>query len=278
MKLFKRDKAKKRLKELLEGKEPPTFPQAALKLLQLLRDPETEMSEAARAIELDPGMVVQLLKTVNSAAFGTRRRIDNIQHSPSMMGRAQLEQLVLGVVVKDNLPRASVRGFDAGRFWQASFFRATLGRSIANRIQPALNAQSFTGGLLQDMAVPLLAHTRPDYGEILEEWHGSGKTRLHELERQAIGFGHEEVGACLGVEWQLPDTLSAIIGNHHDVEAGPEVPAAIRLVSVHRETERDEALEALIEAARDHGLEPEWMMGAVESADVQATELANSLM
>ena len=280
MKLFKRDRAKKRLKDLLQGEEPPTFPKSAMKLMRLLRDPETEMSVIGEALEWDPRLVLRVLKTVNSAAYGTARKIDNISHAVSMMGRTQLEQIVLGVVVKDNLPRASTPGFDAQRFWQTAFFRATIGRAIANRLHPSLQAQSFTGGLLQDMAVPLLAHARPDeYGAILREWHGSGEAQLHKLEKEVLGFGHDEVGAHLSVEWELPETLSTIIGNHHSHDLGDdELPPAMRLVSIHRETERDLGLEALLEEARNYSLDPDWIMGAVETSDAQATELAKSLL
>ncbi|MCP3918792.1 MAG: HDOD domain-containing protein [bacterium] len=280
MKLFGRKRARAKLNEVLRGHEPPTFPQGVMRLLKLLRDPDSEISEIAEALQWDPGLVVRVLKTVNSAAYGSARKIDCVQHAVSMMGRSQLEQLVLGIAVKGSLPTKPAPGYDAPRYWQAAFFRAALARSIAGKLHPADQARSFTGGLLQDMAVPLLAHARPDdYGPVLVEWHGDRKSNLHELERSALGWSHDEIGGHLGEEWELPASLSSVIQQHHAEGANDaELPPALRLVATHRETEREAGIDAMVEEGRSmYGLEPDWVLASVVSSEAQALELAQAL-
>jgi len=279
MKLFGKNKSKLRLDELLRGHEPPTFPQGVMSLLKLLRDPDSEISAVAEALNWDPGMVVRVLKTVNSAAFGAVSKIDSVQHAVSMMGRSQLEQLVLAIAVKGVMPNTPAPGFEAERYWQASFFRASLARAIAERLHPADQARSFTGGLLQDMAIPLLAHARPDdYGKVLEEWHGSPRTNLHSIEKKALGWSHDEVGGHLGVDWDLPDNLTTVIQGHHDDGAtDAELPPALRLVAMHRETEREFGIEAMVETAKSmYGLEADWLQATIAASDDQARDLARA--
>lgn len=279
MLLLGKKKARQRLDAVLRGQEPPTLPQGVTHLLKLLRDPDSDTSDVAEALNWNPGLVVRVLRTVNSAAYGAVRRIDSVTHAVSMMGRAPLEQLVLAVAVQNTLPTGAAPGFQPDRYWQAAFFRAGMARSIAERLHPADQARSFTGGLLQDMAIPLLAHARPeDYGKVLQEWHGTPGADLHSIERDALGWSHDEIGGHLSVEWELPENLTSVIQGHHDDRAtDAELPPALRLVALHRETEREYGIEAMIETARSmYGLEPDWLRDAVAACEEQALDLSQA--
>ena len=226
----------------------------------------------------DPGLVIRVFRTVNSAAFGLRQPVDSIEHAVTLLGRSHLEQLVISIAVKDSLPKPTTPAFDSDRFWRTAFFRASLARSISQRLNPSQQAISFTAGLLQDMAVPLLAHSRPDYGRVLQEWHASPSTSLHEVEREALGWSHCQAGGLLAIEWELPESVAQAIHLHHDDHAADDqILPALRLVSLHRETETEHGIEALIETARSrYGLEPDWMQRSVEECEVLAAELSRS--
>ena len=87
--------------------------------------------------------------------------------------------------------------------------------------------------------MPMLASARPEeYGPILVTWHENADAQLHVLERARLGVTHDELGGHLGAFWELPDSLTSTIGNHHRSEATDwELPPALKLVSLHRETE-----------------------------------------
>ena len=274
--LFGKKASRKRLEHILEGCEPPCFPATTTQLLALLRDPDTPVGDLSSSLQRDPGLVVRVLRLVNSAAFGLRRPVEDIGHAATILGRAQLEHLVLGVAVKSNLPSAPAPGFDASRFWYASFLRATLAKDLASKLHPADAPRSFAGGLLQDMAIPLLAHARTkEYGPLLEAWHAGDAPHLHELEREALGWSHDEVGGYLAAEWELPESLASLIQGHHD---SLELLPALRLVALLGETSSEHGDEALVERARtDFGLEPDRTRVSLESAQTSARELAQAL-
>ena len=279
MNLLRKKKVRQRLDEVLRGQEPPTLPQGVTNLLKLLRDPDSDSGDVAEALNWNPGLVVRVLRTVNSAAYGAVHKIDSVTHAVSMMGRAQLEQLVLAIAVKNTLPTGAAPGFQPDRFWQAAFFRAGMARSIAELLHPADQARSFTGGLLQDMAIPLLAHARPDdYGKVLQEWHGTPGADLRSIERAALGWSHDEIGGHLSADWELPENLTAVIqGHHNDGATDSELPPALRLVALHRETEREYGIEAMIETARSmYGLDPDWLKSAVAASEELAHDLSQA--
>jgi len=275
-----RKKEDKELRAVVRGAETPHFPAVTLRILKELRDPDVCFERVAECLQWDAGLVVRVLRTVNSAAYGVSRRIDDVRHAIGFMGRSQLEQIVLAIAVKDSLPSAPARGFRAERFWRAAAFRAALARAFADELHPARNAEAFTTGLLQDVAVPVLAHARPDdYGDVLEAWHGGEPGGLEELERGTFGWSHDRVGALLGRSWELPEPLVAGIELHHaDERTDREVLPAVRLVARLRETEDEHGLEALIEHARgDYGLDPDWTRAAVADCREAAVELAGTL-
>ena len=283
MKLFGRKKKESaaRVRDVLAGEDPPVLPQGIVQLLRLLRDPDSEVAEIAKALEWNPGLVVGVLRTVNSAATGLRRKVDSVPHAVSLMGRAQLEHLVLGVAVQNTLPTPATRGFEAPRFWHMAFFRACLGRALAERLHPATKSLSFTGGLLQDLAVPLLVQARTDtYDPVLARWHADPNSELQVLERETLGWSHDEVGADLANAWELPEPLIHIIAHQHD-HAGAsdeELLPAMRLVSFLRETECEHGFAALLEVADErYGLAADDVRELLNDCDAQARELAQAI-
>jgi len=267
-----------KLTDILDRAVLPSFPAAVMCVLEKIRDEDSSLTQIADAVQCDPGLTVRILKTVNSASFGARRAIENVSHAVSFLGRSQLESLVLALAVKGALPRQDVRGFESSRFWTSAAQRATLARRFAAELHPADQGDCFSIGLLQDMAVPILATTAPDeYGPVLEEWHGVGESELDRLEQEAFGWTHGEVGLRLADRWALPTKLADGIANHHGRGSAAFAPS-IHLVSFLRETAPDAGVEVLIEEGRSHyGLEADWMIETVIQACEEAYDLAELL-
>ena len=204
----KKKNPKKEHSVILEGYDPPSFPAAVMNVLSLLRDPESSIDEIAAQIEIDPGMQIKVLKTVNSAAFGLSSNVSNIRHATSLLGRSRLESIVLALAIKNTVPDTEVEGFSIQDFWLSAARRGSFSRAIAMRLHPATQIESFTGGFLQDMAVPVLASVKKDaYVEIYQKWLAEPASKLDELERETFGFDHPPVGALLAEEWDMPEYI-----------------------------------------------------------------------
>lgn len=270
----------RKLRAIVGKEEVPSFPGITTQVLQKLRDPDAAVGDVAECLQWDAVLVLEVLRTVNSAAFGAATQIVDVQHAITFMGRSQLEQLVLAIAIKNCLPGDPAPGFQRGRYWRAAAFRAALGRSLARQLHPARQADAFASGLLQDLAVPILAHSRPaEYGGVLQRWHDGDPARLDELETEAFGWSHGQVGGMLGRVWELPAPLVASIERHHDDRAtDEELLPSTRLVSVLRETREHCGVDALVEEARSgYGLAPDWTTEAVATCEEQAEELAQGL-
>lgn len=244
----------------------PSFPKVANEALDKLRDPAVPLRTVGVILERDPNLSVSLLKTVNSAAFGLRRPCSSIGHAASLLGRSQLEGLVLAVAVKSTSPRR-VTGIKRARFWKTAARRASIARAIAQTVSPRLASEAFTAGLLQDLAVPLIAQRKEGYVEVLEAWHGK-EGDLDDLERQRFGWDHAEIGGLLAEKWSFPAGLHDAISGHHSSEA--DAPSGI--VGMLHESAND--LDRLIETANQrYGIPHDQVVSAIASGDAEAAEL-----
>ena len=252
----------------------PSFPAVVLRVLRITRSPEGTLAEVGDLIASDPNLSVRVLKLANSAGSGAGRRIGNVRHAVAMAGMASVESVVLGVGVQAALPTAPTLGFEAARFWRTAARRAATARVFANMLHPARAMESFTGALLQDMAVPLLAHRRgAGYGALLEAWHG-GDADLHALEHDEFGWHHGDVATWVCNEWDLSEGLAAMIGAHHGGD-DDACPAGVALVSHLREPDDAPGLEELVETARArYGVPADASLQAVQQGAVEGDELA----
>jgi len=279
--LFRKKKKNDKLKlsELLDGYEIPSFPAIVIEVLNDLRIPDLGLGQIAKKLEQDPGMQVKILKTVNSAAFGMSREVTNLHNAISIMGHSRLETILLAHAVKSSLPESNCENLSMQQFWLSAARRACLARAVARRLHPATQVESFTAGLLQDMAVPVLVAQKPqEYAEILDKMAGDDTVWLHELENGKLPYDHADVGGCMAREWGLPEYLVRAISSHHSEDSDSGVEAGIRLAAFVRDSVEPECLEAMYTYAEEtYGLEKETMDVIFKHAFAEAEEFAGRL-
>lgn len=277
---------KARLKEVLRDFKLPSFPAVVTEVLDLIRNPDSSAADIARPISLDPGLSVQVLKLANSVTFSPTRKIENLNQAVALVGLAQMETLVLSVVVAGVSPQTASLGYEAGRFWRAAARRGVLARSLTPHaciIQQctARESECFTAGFLQDMAIPFLAQAlSEEYGRVLERWHTEDKN-LTDLEREVFDWDHAEVGTWICSEWKLPENIASAIGGHHSQGESTvyDCPLPVALVSLLKEdpdgTDQGLLLER-IEAY--HSLSKEQASELMESSFEKADDLSRLMI
>jgi HD-like signal output (HDOD) protein len=244
-----------RLRRALGRQDLPTFPAKQMAVLRALRSPQTPLSTVGRQMASDPGLSTGVLRAVNSAAFGLGRKVSDPAHAATLLGRSELENLVLGIATRNALPKRERPGFEPERFWRTASRRAATARLLAEHLSPRDRGVCFTAALLQDMAIPLLADARPEvYGPLLQE--SAGTPRLQALEQEALGLDHTDIAGWLCETWAFPDRLAEAIRSHHAASApADDAPLAVRISAlIAHETEPDAFISdarALVDLAPD---------------------------
>ncbi len=261
----------KDLVAMLGGYELPSFRTTVVSTLRLLRDDNASSEQIAGQIELDPGLQMRVLRTVNAAAFGLSTKVSSVPHAINLLGRSRLEPLVLTVAVKDALPSGQIPGFDAGCFWHHSAVRAMAARGFARRLHPRTQEEAFAAGLLLDLAVPVLASAKgAEYVETYRSATDDPSASLVALERSSLGYDHTVAGQLIAEGWELPDYLCQAIGSHHDDDA-EEVEAGIRLAALLRDQDGPGDVDPIVTVASErYGVSAEDAVTVMEAAFEEA--------
>ncbi len=250
MKLFNR-KPRDRVAavaDVLDGVELPTFPGVVTEALARLGDPDSSLTEIADVIALDPGTSARLLQLANSAAVGLRNPVNDLRQVVALLGRNQIESILISAAVRNALPEVRSPVFDSRRFWQAAAQRAVVATAISAELDPARRSEAFTAALLQDMALPVLVDNVEGYDRLLTRWYEGEVTDLARAEHDTFGWSHAAMAGVMAHQWNFPDPLLDSLTEHHD-GLHTDTVLWVRLVADWHEVDTDGSRDHLIEAA-----------------------------
>jgi len=138
-----------------------------------------------------------------------------VAHAVALLGRDELEAILISVAAGSVLPPLPAPGFVPARFWLAAARRAACAKSLAEIVDRPHRAASFTAALLQDVALPVLAHHGPpEHADVVARWH-LGHAPLESLERERFNWDHARVGGWICAAWGLPLPICRAVAAHH---------------------------------------------------------------
>ena len=267
----------KKKRSAADGFDIPSFPLAVLNLLTKLRNPDISTNELAADLEIDPGLHVRVLKMVNSAAFGLSRKVSNIQHAISLLGRSRLESLVLSVAVKNGLSQDNKAPWlDMAQFWTAASRRAAIARGLAIKLHPQVQSDVFTIGLLQDIGVLALANREGNrYRDIYLAWQKNDELELCEQERHHFSIDHATLGAQMAESWEFPTSLIEAIRGHHGQEDSDSVPLSVKIAALLKgQPDIDSSANLAAKAEQRFELESNMLCELIDIALTESQELS----
>jgi HD-like signal output (HDOD) protein len=207
----------------------PSVPQVYWDLTAILSRPNVSMADVAAVIERDPAMAAKLLQLVNSAYFGLARRVTSIEQAVMYLGIELVRSLALTVQVF-GCKGVTAPGMSLDALQGAALCTARLARQLV--ATAAAKEDAFTASLLRDLGQVVLASAQPlVFGRLVAEAASTGRP-LHDIEREAHGSSHAEVGGYLLGVWGLPIEIVEAVACHHAPSLAP--PESVELVrAVH---------------------------------------------
>jgi HD-like signal output (HDOD) protein len=210
----------------------PSLPAIFYQFKQAIDDPESSFDEIGGIVGNDPGLTARILKIVNSAFFGFPQQVETISHAISIIGREQLNDLVLSTVVMDqfeNIPQDSM--------YMESFWKHSIACGLSARNLALLNGEDnperfFVAGLLHDIGRLIISLKLPfKVLEVSLRCKSKDET-LHKAEFEAMGFTHADVGGELMRTWKLPKALEEAVAFHHSPAEATEFSLEASMIHV----------------------------------------------
>ncbi len=203
----------------------PTMPEAGAKMLSLLEEPDTEISEIEEILRYDPGLTANILKLANSAYFGIPSKIGSLKQAVIVLGFKRLVQLVVASCVSAVMDK-SVPGYDLppGNLWRHSIAVSIAAEALVKDKQKTVSQDVFTPALLHDVGKLVLGTFVKEELEAIESIAAKGVPFVV-AENMILNTDHAEIGAQILSHWNFPKDVIHAVRWHHD----PESPKMVNI-------------------------------------------------
>ena len=235
----------------------PVLPQVYERILELSRDPDSDLRDWIQVIQADPMTCAVIFRYANSPAYGFRGRITEIGRAVILLGKDMVTNIVASQAVSQSFSAVEEQGFNLGDFWlhnlavgfaahilafplDADAARATHGKEISEldlgdeamsllgeidlpgRLKLDYTRENpFIGGIMHDIGKGAMVQAYPMLFPLLLsalEEDDWNSPMLTVEQTVTGGLTHTVVGDILAREWDLEEELCQVILHHHQPE------------------------------------------------------------
>lgn len=264
-----------KLEQVLKSQQLPTLPTIAIRLLELTRDPDSEIRDFVDTVKSDPALSAKILKSANSSYFGLSSSVTTVDRAIVLLGTTVATSLSLSFSLSDEAMSSGPLAEHYRDYWMQSIVQSASAEALEEVGFKGLGADLFLCGLLLDLGrLALLKAVGRAYTPILDEAK-TGPAVLVDIESRVLGYSHVDVGDHLMKSWKLPQSFIEAVRCHH-------LPASV-ILRKHQEANDGLCLPAAVAArAGDYFCTPakgealaelrELMGGAYNFTEAQITD------
>jgi diguanylate cyclase (GGDEF)-like protein len=199
----------------------PSPPVLAMRIINLMSEPDVDIAEVATVISKDPGMTAKMLRVANSGLYAKRRKSENLRQAIVALGLNAASTIALSFSLVDHFKKAKGFGIDYSLYWRRALLSATVARAFGTLLETSAVEEIFLAALLQDIGVLAIDRVQSAFYADLPGHAAHADIVAYEM--RALQADHAELGAWLMRHWQLPETLCAIVEASH---APTRIPAS----------------------------------------------------
>jgi putative nucleotidyltransferase with HDIG domain len=191
----------------------PSFPQIAIRVLQLTNNEDVSIRQLGDLICFDPSFSSEVLTVANSALYAPRVPVTGILQAIAVLGLNRLKGVCLTVGIRAYLGK-SMNRLSLRAIWRHSLACALIADQLAQGGSMNRNT-AYTAGVLHDIGRLAMVVIRPETYDALLMNHSGSPGSILPLERGLFGFNHCEAGGHLIEDWKMPTQFEAIVSDHH---------------------------------------------------------------
>ncbi len=187
----------------------PTLPEVALKVREVVQNPDSSAAKIAITIGADPVMTAKLLQVANSALYRASSPIENLQHAISRLGQNVVRNIVTSMVMEQLYQKGANPSVDKHlkKLWLHSTRVAAISMILARKFTKLKPDQAMLAGLIHDIgAIPIYTEAA-NIPELDDE----------EVLQNIVGKIHNLIGTTILDEWNFPQEMIDVVSNHEDL-------------------------------------------------------------
>lgn len=192
----------------------PVFPKAAIEFSRKSQEPNATTTELGSIVETDSGLTCELLRHVNSSAFGLRRKIATAKHAIAALGIRETCLFLLSSSLAGAIRGRQSKVIDIREFSANNLERAYFAQEVAKLLKADPDL-AFSAAMLADFILPdVMTQLYPSYHDFIEQ-SGNEPRRLVQYEQDTFGWQHPQAAALVMFGWGFPDDLICCVLLHH---------------------------------------------------------------
>ena len=209
--------------EILKAvKNIPAFPAAALKVMEIIDDPDFSLMDAADTIEYDQAITANIIRICNSAYFGLPHKVETIGDAVIYLGQQKVVHAVQTAEVSRFYKDAKGYGIDVSKLWEHSVGVAVMSQILSKRIFHCEDSRLYTTSLLHDIGKVVMGKfVDESFPQIYSLVSDNGISFL-EAEEKVIGINHADLGGMIASHWNFPADMRDAIIYHHRPDLMPD--------------------------------------------------------
>jgi len=198
----------------------PQFPEKIIQIQRLINDPNATLANIASLINNDIALTADLLKLVNSAAFGLSKKCMNIMEAVKLAGLRAIQNLLYSVGTLQILGNDEQAQKDLWRqAYKSAFFAYHLAKKYRkNSIVDDIYVCALLHKLGKFVLNLMYPHLLSRITEIQKEKHIAPEV----VNRVLSGMEHHVIGTLLAEKWNLPAIIVAAIKYQYEPEKAPK--------------------------------------------------------
>ncbi len=195
------------------------FPTVASRVMAACEDPNADPKDVSAIIQCDPSMAIRLLNVANSPAYGFSSEISTIDQAIVVLGFRSARNLVLSVAAADVFAGGETAKEARAKLWKHSLGCAAVARLLASQVGNVSPEEAFLAAILHDVGKLVFYDVADtDYLDVTQDVDSNS---IINVETEAFGTNHQELGQRCADQWGLPLEIADAIAFHHM----PEVAA-----------------------------------------------------
>ncbi len=209
----------------------PTLPVIAMKVNELIADPNATSQDIAMILKQDQVLTAKILRLVNSSYYAVPGGVSDVQKALAFLGFNTVAQLVLSLSVFSMFSKFGDESLTMKDFWMHALAVAVCSEEIAKRWKLVKPEEAFTCGLLHDIGKLVIYEVDRERLSFILKKARESKKGFIDVERENDLLNHAYIGEMMATRWGLPQVVRQAIRYHHtDVSKMASILASAKKV------------------------------------------------
>lgn len=193
-----------------------TLPEVTVKIIEAVEDQRSTAAKLHQIVAHDPALVTRILKVVNSAFYGLPGQIGSVERAIVLLGLNAIKNIAVAASIGQLFRNGKLcEGIAVRELWTHCIGVAVAARDLARQMKSPIADEAFLAGMIHDVGILVSLQVFPQQLREVCEAAKLGQQSFCDLERQMIGFDHQELGSALAEQWKFPRSCQLVAGYHH---------------------------------------------------------------